>query len=304
MRPARKTSRPGARRLRYCVRLPRAVRRWPPGPPDRASGLSSGRPSRWCSASCRSACSRGGFHADRLRHSGHGRHGERFPGRHRRLRHHQRRPCGCRRSTTPPESTAFWLSMMGGSGADRDGADVLLSDPRLVLQGTFDHLGRGGAGRRSFLLGVAHAGLVRRASRGASGSARFTIIGLVTSLSSLAVAVALAIRGFGVWALVAQMVTTYVVQTLLTVAAAPPKIGLHPVARPRAGDGGHRLAPQLGFSLLRDDRPFARHDPRRTRPRRDGAPGSMSMGMQAGLHAHRAPERRHLSRCSCRPASS
>ena len=76
-----------------------------------------------------------------------------------------------------------------------------------------------------------------------------TVINIVANTVSVALAVVLAIRGFGVWALVAQGLATFVVQTVMTVAAAPPQVKLHLWSRSHAralGKVGSRLS---GFSL-------------------------------------------------------
>jgi PST family polysaccharide transporter len=144
------------------------------------------------------------------------------------------------------EATAFWLSLLGGA------ALMVVSGVSAPLLALFYKNGSitwvAVALSVTFILAVPMRVPTARLSR-AMRFRELTVINMTSSTAAVAIAVVLAIRGFGVWALVAQTVATYILQGLLTLAACPTKMSPRLWSRTRARDlasVGSRLS---GFSL-------------------------------------------------------
>jgi O-antigen/teichoic acid export membrane protein len=144
------------------------------------------------------------------------------------------------------EATAFWLSIMGACVLT---AIAAIAAPLLALfykNGALTLVSLALAA--SFLL----AAPMRVSSAKLSRSFRFrelTIIGIVSSSVAVTVAILLAARGFGVWALVAQGTIAFVLQTVMTVAVCPPRVNPRLWSRARARDLAHAGSRLSGFSL-------------------------------------------------------
>jgi PST family polysaccharide transporter len=129
------------------------------------------------------------------------------------------------------EATGFWLSIGGGSVL------TIISLIAAPVLARFYHSAAVGplalALATTFLL--AAPGRVSNAKLGRNLRFRaLTLISLCANLAGAVLSVVLAMRGFGAWALVAQMVATFVVQGLVTIILMPPRIAPRHVSRTQA----------------------------------------------------------------------
>jgi PST family polysaccharide transporter len=144
------------------------------------------------------------------------------------------------------ESTGFWLALIGAGILAVISA---VAAPILGrLYGNSEITWVSIALASGFLLGAP----MRVSAAKLSRKLRFrelTIINMLANTVATGVAVLLAARGFGVWALVEQGTATVVLQTAMTVVVCPPATSLRLWSRTRARSLGHAGSRLSGFSL-------------------------------------------------------
>jgi O-antigen/teichoic acid export membrane protein len=144
------------------------------------------------------------------------------------------------------EATAFWLSLIGGAALTLVAAIAAPILAWFYKNSSITWISFVLA--FTFLLGSPMRVSLAKLSR-AMRFREITLINMVVTTLALALTVALAMRGFGVWALVAQGVSVFVLQSLMVMVASPPKMRLRLWSRDRARDLSHVASRLSGFSL-------------------------------------------------------